>query len=351
MAHSVLLAWTLRLGRHTAARATRSFSTASSSPSAVDQMIEYALGQQKSNPDMAVDILRSGLSYPNQLPADTARLHLALARTEAGRDNWVVAAAAAVAAAGRLAAALGPDPGGALRSQPELADAVAALGLWRACSGQQGAAEAALAAAGEAEAAAAAAEGAASGEALVRKQHHHEVEAEALAGRAQLQMWGREWGPAEELLGSALKAAEAAHGERSPALASLLLLLGYTYSRSARVTFAEGLFREAAKLLRLDPARQQQQQQQQCGGAHASVGAVLAWRYAQLLWVLPNRGNEAAVWERCARHLWGGCGPLGSQGLEAVLGGQAHLKGEGPEGAGLLLSTRLRRALPLLPAA
>lgn len=104
----------------------------------------------------------------------------------------------------------------------------------------------------------------------------------------------------------------AAHGERNPSLAPLLTLLGYTYSRSARVTFAEGLFREAAKLLRLDPFRLQTAEQRKGevqgqgqqqppidspalqeaaeAGVHASSVAVLAWRYAQLLWVLPNRG-------------------------------------------------------------
>ena len=35
----------------------------------------------------------------------------------------------------------------------------------------------------------------------------------------------------------------AAHGEASPMLAGPLLLLGYTYCRSARVTYAEGLYR------------------------------------------------------------------------------------------------------------
>lgn len=40
-----------------------------------------------------------------------------------------------------------------------------------------------------------------------------QVEADALVGQAQLQMRAKEWGPAEELLGSALKAAEG--GSRS----------------------------------------------------------------------------------------------------------------------------------------
>lgn len=61
------------------------------------------------------------------------------------------------------------------------------------------------------------------------------------------------------------------------------------------MTFAEGLYREAAKLLHLDPARQQglapPRLPATCG-VHPSVGAMLAWRYAQLLWALPNRGGN-----------------------------------------------------------
>ncbi len=97
-----------------------------------------------------------------------------------------------------------------------------------------------------------------------------------------------------------LASPSAAHGERSAALAPLLALLGYAYCRSARVTFGEGLFREATKLLRLDPARLPAHGDGGSSGAaaaaaamgvHASVAAVLAWRFAQLLWVLPNRGE------------------------------------------------------------
>ncbi len=41
------------------------------------------------NPDMAIDVLRSGLSHPAGGPVDTARLQLALATIEAERNNWV----------------------------------------------------------------------------------------------------------------------------------------------------------------------------------------------------------------------------------------------------------------------
>ncbi|KAG2422639.1 hypothetical protein HXX76_015877 [Chlamydomonas incerta] len=269
--------------------------------------------------------------------------------------------AAAAASASSLRAVLGPHAGlaAALQGQPALADAVHALGVLAAARGADAEAEAAFAAA--AEGAVAARSGAAAGgsglEAEAAQQHSYEVEADALAGRAQLQMRAKEWGQAEELLGAALKAAEAAAGDRSPALAPLLTLLGYTYSRSARVTFAEGLFREAAKLLRLDPGRQQPpvggpaaREAAAAAGVHASAGAVLAWRYAQLLWVLPNRAGEAAKWEAFARQYWDGSGRLGGADIAGVLGGEAHLKGEGADGSGVVLSTRFRRAWHAFPA-
>jgi hypothetical protein len=85
-------------------------------------------------------------------------------------------------------------------------------------------------------------------------------------------------------------------GDRHPRTTPILLTLGHVYSRSARVTFAEGLFRECAKIFGVqDPT---QAQVARSGGgraarqfnAHASLLGVLAWRFHQLLSVLPNRG-------------------------------------------------------------
>jgi hypothetical protein len=85
-------------------------------------------------------------------------------------------------------------------------------------------------------------------------------------------MAGRQWAPAEEVLAAALTAAEAAAGGGSApgggsssssgpgggggVLVPALLLLAAGYCRSARVMLAEGLLREAAKLLGgSEPAR------------------------------------------------------------------------------------------------
>jgi len=38
-------------------------------------------------------------------------------------------------------------------------------------------------------------------------------------------------------------------------VALVLMLLGKVYARTARVMFAEGMYRESAKLMRLDPSK------------------------------------------------------------------------------------------------
>ena len=109
---------------------------------------------------------------------------------------------------------------------------------------------------------------------------------------------------------------------------------------------------------------------------------MLAWQFHQLLTALPNRGvvedllftrkvpvniawctsllfsgGECGTWASCARELWkssslwgaatGGNGLLDDP-LEEVLGDPTFLKGEGQPGRGVILSIRIRRALPVL---
>lgn len=59
-------------------------------------------------------------------------------------------------------------------------------------------------------------------------------------------------------------------------------------------------------------------------------------------------GGEAARWEGCARQFWAASADLARRDIEAVLGGEGHLKGEGPQGSGVLISTRFRRAWPCM---
>ncbi|GBF94645.1 hypothetical protein Rsub_07381 [Raphidocelis subcapitata] len=175
-----------------------------------------------------------------------------------------------------------------------------------------------------------------------------EVEADASLGLAQVSMAAREWDDAEAALSAALKSAEAAGGEAAPLLAPVLCALGVVYSRSARVMYAEGMFREAAKLARLDPARLTVAPPSHA--LHPSLHAALAWRYCQLLSALPNRGGEAEAWEGAARALWGRSGAAASaHPIEAALGDRIALKGQGSHG-GLALAALLPRRLLVAPA-
>lgn len=77
----------------------------------------------------------------------------------------------------------------------------------------------------------------------------------------------------------------------------------------------------------------------------------MAWRYAQLLTALPNRGAEAAAWADTAHALWarGGAG-CGGADVAAVLGDAAALTGKGQHGGGSVVSLLPRRLLPPLAA-
>ena len=59
-------------------------------------------------------------------------------------------------------------------------------------------------------------------------------------------------------------------------------------------------------------------------------------------------GSEAAAWEGLAHHFWSHSGPsLQGRTAAEALGGKDLLKGEGPEGSGLLCSLLWRRAFPV----
>uniref|UniRef100_A0A383VNM6 Uncharacterized protein n=1 Tax=Tetradesmus obliquus TaxID=3088 RepID=A0A383VNM6_TETOB len=193
-----------------------------------------------------------------------------------------------------------------------------------------------------------------------------EVAADVALGAAQVCMARKEWEASEEHLSAALAAAEAAGGEAGPGLAPVLLLLGTGYARSARVMFAEGLLREAAKVLGaaepsrlVDKAASSSRQL-----AHPSLAAAVAWRYCQLLTALPNRGAEATTWGDAARTLWQhagggfvvqgasqGSGSSSFSSLQEVLGDDVALTGKGQHGhgRGAVVSLLLRRLLPVVP--
>jgi hypothetical protein len=159
-----------------------------------------------------------------------------------------------------------------------------------------------------------------------------EVAADARCAQGQAAAAARRWPDAEERLSAAVKLGEAAAGgdARAPGLVAPLTLLGDVYARTARVMFAEGMYREAARLAGVEAAiggggrgggggeggggggdgssSGPSSSSSSAGGprvVHPSLGALAAWRYAQLLTALPKRETEAKAWAAAAGRLWG----------------------------------------------
>ncbi|KAL4423065.1 hypothetical protein ABPG77_005870 [Micractinium sp. CCAP 211/92] len=171
-----------------------------------------------------------------------------------------------------------------------------------------------------------------------------EVLADAWLVEAQASMASAAWEDAERALSDALAAAEAVSGEQRLRVALVLLLTAHAYSRTGRVTLAEGLYREAAKMLQLSPGHTDEVD---IKAVHPSVGALLAWRYAQLLTAMPQRTTEAAAWEKLARALHEEA-PIGGLGAapETAFGTLDALTGKGSMGRGIVLDLMCRRVLP-----
>lgn len=174
--------------------------------------------------------------------------------------------------------------------------------------------------------------------------------------QAQALIDGKDWEGAEARLAEALTAAEAlasAAGGTHARVAIVLLPLAWIYSRTGRVTLAEGLYREISKILQLNPAAPDPgagaATVEDLGEVHPSLGALAAWRYAQLLTALPRRGTEAAGWHRLAKDLYDDA-PL-RRVLEpaSVFGTLDALQGKGAGGYGVVLDLMARRALPRAP--
>jgi hypothetical protein len=100
------------------------------------------------------------------------------------------------------------------------------------------------------------------------------------------------------------------------------------------------LCRSAVKLAHLDAANCEQP-----GVVHASVSALVAWRYAQLLDAMPMRETETEMWQSCARTLYSKAGSLQGS-IEQSLGGLQWLQGKGEAGHQGFTDVITRRLLP-----
>lgn len=219
----------------------------------------------------------------------------------------------------------------------------------------------------------------------------NEAAADAYLLAAQIQMDLKEFGAAEGPLESAVSAAEEAGG--GTRLAPILLLLATVYSRTGRVTLAEGLYRECCKLVGLSTVVLSESGIGMQGGGggvrggvssssssspsssllrsttttttttttssggtltlppaaqavHPSLLSLLAWRYSQLLAALPRRDTETAGWQAVARALWDDSPVSLAASPETVFGKVEALKGQGDWGLGVVVDLMTRRALP-----
>jgi tetratricopeptide (TPR) repeat protein len=197
----------------------------------------------------------------------------------------------------------------------------------------------------------------------------------------------KDWDTAETRLSEALSGAEelsssgstasSLGGKPHPRIAIVLLGLAHVYSRTGKVTLAEGLYREIGKILDLNPVVASSSEpslatglgggsgsisstssshivgsgtlQLGLGPVHPSVSSLAAWRYAQLLTALPRRSTEAAGWHRLAKELYDDA-PI-RRVLEpgSVFGTLDHLQGKGEAGGGVVLDLMTRRALARAP--
>lgn len=83
---------------------------------------------------------------------------------------------------------------------------------------------------------------------------------------------------------------------------------------------------------------------------HSSLAAAAAWRYAQLLTVLPKRETEAELWRSCAERYHEQSGKakqyIDHSALKDDLGPLDLLKGHESTSDGMVIDLVLRRALP-----
>jgi tetratricopeptide (TPR) repeat protein len=167
-----------------------------------------------------------------------------------------------------------------------------------------------------------------------------EIVADAKLLMGQSCKWRNAWDEAEEHLNAAIEVIETLGSKAT--LAMGLLPLAEVYSRTSRVIAAEGLYREIAKLLDLDPRAGKD------GGpyVHSSVNSLVAWRFAQLLTVLPKRETEAAAWKQLAGEAYEEAPLKRLTDPEIMFGSLDRLSGKGTSGQGVMLDLMTRRCLP-----
>ncbi|KAL0053846.1 hypothetical protein WJX82_011690 [Trebouxia sp. C0006] len=332
----------------------------------VDDMIQFVRTACQGNTQQALDVLQTGMAHQEGSGHD--RLQLAMAEVHAANSNWAAvvehawpgkdeqATQLAQQAVKQSDDFLSREEVTPAKQQAHLeattclagvmhatGDSEAALKQAAALRLAQGQLSEAAGLFGQACAAADQCQEAGSSTSLRPPVWQQQVAADVMLGAAQTAAAQHSWDKAEELLSKALNLAEQLHGgdSQTPQVGVVLGLLGHVYARSKRITLAEGLHRQAVKLLRVDPSASPSE----ALPVHSSLAAAGAWRYSQLLTALPRRDTEASAWKQfAAAH-----SPIE---LESVLGPLDILKGGKDIGSGIVVDLLMLRALPcwLLPA-
>lgn len=128
-------------------------------------------------------------------------------------------------------------------------------------------------------------------------------------------------------------------------LAIPLSFLATAYSRTGRVVLAEGVLREASKLLKLSKDRTPAWSAS-AGASHASLPSRVAWQLAQLYSALPKRGAESHTWAEISQSLW----PFTADWTEQN-GSLDALSGSGSRGKTVAVSGWFGKAFPGIVAA
>jgi hypothetical protein len=76
------------------------------------------------------------------------------------------------------------------------------------------------------------------------------------------------------------------------------------------------------------------------------VNSLVAWRFAQLLTVLPKRETEAAAWKQLAGEAYEEAPLKRLTDPEIMFGSLDRLSGKGTSGQGVMLDLMTRRCLP-----
>lgn len=134
-----------------------------------------------------------------------------------------------------------------------------------------------------------------------------------------------------------------------------MVLLSSAYAHKGQVTYAEGMLRKAAGMMRMsvDTTSREagvRRSQLQSAACEHGVSALAAQRLAQLYTAMPKRATEAERWEQLAQAHWAHAHSNDTAAehsklatLHAQIGDANALSADGQKGSGAVVSLALTR--------